>query len=46
MIGTTSSEEKADVAKQCGASDVILYTKCDFAEEVSETNHGPIVVMM
>lgn len=35
VIGTVSTEAKAKAAKQAGASDVILYTKQNFAEEVS-----------
>lgn len=34
VLGTTSSEEKAKLAKEAGADDVILYTKEDFADAV------------
>lgn len=34
VIGTVSTDEKAKLAKNAGASDVILYTKQNFAEEV------------
>jgi NADPH2:quinone reductase len=34
VIGTTSSEEKAKLAREHGADDVILYTQQDFFEEV------------
>lgn len=33
VIGTVSSEQKARVAHEAGADDVILYTKQDFVEE-------------
>lgn len=34
VIGTVSTEEKAQLAREHGADHVILYTKTDFAEEV------------
>ncbi len=34
VIGTVSTEEKAKLAREAGASDVILYTKQDFEAEV------------
>ena len=34
VIGTVSTEEKAELAREAGASDVILYTKTDFVAEV------------
>lgn len=40
VLGTTSSEEKAKIAKEAGADDVILYTKQDFAPEVKRLTHG------
>jgi NADPH2:quinone reductase len=40
VYGTTSSEEKARLAREAGADDVILYNKCDFAEEVKRLTGG------
>lgn len=40
VIGTTSSEEKAKIAKEAGADEVILYTKQDFVEEVKQITGG------
>lgn len=34
VIGTTSTEEKAQIAKEAGADEIILYTKQDFVKEV------------
>ncbi len=34
VIGTTSTQEKAEMARQAGAEAVILYTQVDFAAEV------------
>jgi NADPH:quinone reductase len=47
VIGTTSSEEKAKIAKEAGADDVILYTKTDFPAEVMRlTNkHGADLII-
>jgi NADPH2:quinone reductase len=40
VIGTTSTAEKAKLAQQHGADDVILYTKQDFVEEVKRITGG------
>ena len=40
VIGTVSTEEKAALAREAGASHVILYTKTDFAEEVKRITNG------
>jgi len=40
VIGTTSSEEKAKIAKESGCDDVILYTKTDFEEETKRLTNG------
>ena len=40
VIGTTSSEEKAALARQAGADDVILYTKEDFVERTRALTGG------
>lgn len=42
VIGTVSSQEKAQIAKEAGADDMIIYTKQDFVEEVKKLtkNHG------
>jgi NADPH:quinone reductase len=40
VIGTTSTEEKASLAREAGASDVILYTKTDFAAEAKRLTNG------
>jgi NADPH2:quinone reductase len=40
VIGTTSTEEKARLAREAGASDVILYTHTDFAAEVKRLTNG------
>ncbi len=40
VIGTVSTEEKAKAAKEAGASDVILYTKQNFAEVVKNLTNG------
>jgi NADPH2:quinone reductase len=40
VIGTTSTPEKAKLAQQHGADDVILYTKQDFVEEVKRITGG------
>jgi NADPH2:quinone reductase len=40
VIGTVSTEEKAALAREAGASDVILYTKTDFATEVKRLTNG------
>jgi NADPH:quinone reductase len=40
VIGTTSSEEKATLAKNAGADHVILYTETDFEEGVKTIMNG------
>ncbi len=40
VIGTTSSEEKAQIAKENGCDHVIIYTKEDFVERVKELTNG------
>ena len=35
VIGTTSTKEKADKAKACGADEVIIYSNKDFVKEVN-----------
>jgi NADPH2:quinone reductase len=40
VIGTTSSEEKAALARDAGADEVILYTKQDFVAEVARITGG------
>ena len=40
VIGTTSTEEKAALAKSYGADHVILYTKEDFVQRVNEITNG------
>jgi NADPH2:quinone reductase len=40
VIGTTSTEEKAQLAREHGADDVILYTKADFVSEVKRLTAG------
>jgi len=40
VIGTVSSEEKAQLARQAGADDVILYTKQDFEAETKKLTGG------
>lgn len=40
VIGTVSTEEKARIAREAGADDVILYTKQDFAAEVKRLTDG------
>jgi NADPH2:quinone reductase len=38
--GTVSTEQKAQLAKQAGADDVILYTQTDFLTEVKKLTQG------
>jgi NADPH:quinone reductase len=47
VIGTTSTKEKAKIAKDAGANEVILYTEKDFAEEVNRLtqNHGADLII-
>jgi NADPH:quinone reductase len=40
VIGTTSNEEKAKIAKEHGADHVILYTKEDTVQRVLEITNG------
>jgi NADPH2:quinone reductase len=40
VLGTTSTEEKAKIAKEAGADEVILYTKQDFVSEVKRLTNG------
>ena len=40
VIGTVSTEEKAVLARQAGADEVILYSKQDFEVEVKRITHG------
>lgn len=40
VIGTVSTEEKAELARQNGAEETIIYTKEDFAERVNEITGG------
>ena len=40
VIGTTSTEEKAALARDAGASEVILYTRQDFVTEVKRITGG------
>ncbi len=40
VLGTTSTEEKAKIAKEAGADEVILYTKQDFPTEVKRLTNG------
>jgi NADPH2:quinone reductase len=40
VIGTTSNRDKAALAKQAGADEVILYTETDFVAEVKRLTNG------
>jgi NADPH2:quinone reductase len=40
VIGTVSTEDKAKLAREAGASEVILYTKQDFEAEVKRLTDG------
>jgi len=40
VIGTVSTEEKAETAHRAGADHLIIYTKQDFAEEVNKITKG------
>ena len=40
VIGTVSTEAKAKAAREAGASEMILYTQIDFAEEVKRLTDG------
>lgn len=46
VIGTVSTDEKAQVAREAGADDVILYTQTDFESEVKRlTNNAGVDVV-
>ncbi len=47
VIGTVSTEEKAKLAKELGADEIILYTKQDFATEVKRLTdkHGADLII-
>ena len=40
VIGTVSTEDKAKLAREAGADDIIIYTNHDFAEEVKRLTGG------
>jgi len=40
VIGTASTEEKAKLAREAGADDVILYTQVDFGSETKRLTQG------
>ncbi len=40
VVGTTSTEEKAGLARDAGADHVILYTNTDFETEVRQLTNG------
>ena len=40
VFGTTSTEAKAELARQAGADDIIFYTKQDFEAEVKRLTDG------
>src|SRR5947207_3121121 len=40
VIGTVSTDDKAKLAREAGADDVILYTKQDFVAEVKRLTNG------
>ncbi len=40
VIGTVSTEEKATLAREAGAADVILYTQVDFESETKRLTQG------
>lgn len=40
VYGTAGTDAKAEVAKQAGADEVIVYTRDDFAWKVTEFTHG------
>jgi len=43
VIGTVSTEEKAALAREAGADEVILYTKQDFVTEVQRITDGKLL---
>jgi len=46
VIGTVSTDEKAKLAKEAGADEIILYTKQDFEEEVKKlTDDGGVDIV-
>lgn len=47
VLGTVSTEEKARLAKEAGADEVIFYTKQDFVAEVKRltNNHGADLII-
>lgn len=46
VIGTASTEEKAELARQAGADAVILYTQVDFRDEVKRITEGQGVAVV
>lgn len=46
MIGTTSSQEKAEIAKKAGASHMIIYTNDDVPAAVSKLTNGKGVAVV
>lgn len=40
VIGTVSTEEKAEIARQCGCKSVVIYDKADFVEVVRDVTGG------
>jgi NADPH2:quinone reductase len=40
VIGTVSTEEKAKLAREAGADEIIIYTQQDFVEEVKRITNG------
>jgi NADPH2:quinone reductase len=40
VVGTTSTQEKADLVRDAGADEVILYTQQDFVTEVKRLTNG------
>jgi NADPH:quinone reductase len=47
VLGTTSTEEKAKIAKAAGADEIIIYTKQDFVKEVKRltNDHGADLII-
>jgi NADPH:quinone reductase len=43
VIGTVSTEEKAALAREAGADEVIIYTRQDFVAEVARITSGKLV---